>query len=167
MGDKGMRVALCGLLFAGLFMLPAAYGGDGQSGSVTILLASESTRFKNSLINELETLFTGEGYKIEKVDHSGDNWNKIKADDYDAVFISNSGVNSRVRPWVQGWLNNNRNSSAYILLHTTQTRDWTVSVDVDSVTSASAMRDVKQLAAVYHRQIVSAITRRAAEQNEQ
>lgn len=163
MGKKGMRWGLCCLLFAGVFLKTVANGDENQADSAKVLLASESTRFKNALIAELESLLTGEGYTVVKVDHSGNGLNNINADDYGAVFITNSGVNSRVRPWVQTWLNNNQKSSAYILLHTTQTRDWTVSVDVDSVTSASAMRDVKQLAAGYHKQIVDAITRRTAE----
>lgn len=151
------HIFLFSILFATVPTL-AVTGAQGEtSNTVSVLLASESTRFKNALIDELESLFTQQGAKVVKTDHSRDSWNTINAAGFDAVFISNSGVNSKVRPWVEEWLKNNKNASATVLLHTTQTRDWAVSVEVDSVTSASTIRDVKKLAAEYHKRINDAL----------
>ena len=72
-----------------------------------------------------------------------------KAADFDAIFISNSGANSRVRPWIVEWLAANKAHQGKILLHTTQTRDWKVQADVDAVTSASSQDRVDDLAARY------------------
>lgn len=149
-------IILHSLLLAELFVPPAAKA-ESEAKQINVLLASESTRFKKALIEELDALLKQSGYKVTKADHSRDTWGAIKASDYDAVFITNSGVNSQVRPWIQEWLKKNAESSAFILLQTTQTSDWKVSANVDSVTSASAIKDVKKLAADYHKRIEDAL----------
>ncbi len=143
--------------------LLCSFGLNAQSKG-TILLASEKTRFKDLLIEELETLFVNAGYTIKKAEHPKGGLDSYKASDYRAVFITNSGVNSRVRPWVVQWIEKNRNSNAYILLHTTQIRDWTVKTDVDAVTSASANGDVKKLARDYFLQITRNIEQKGSVQ---
>jgi hypothetical protein len=122
-----------------------------------ILLSWESTKFKDALITELETLLRNDGFEIVKVVHSKDGLAPYNASDFKAVFISNSGVNSKVRPWVVSWIEKNKSSGTYILLHTTQTRDWKVVTSVDAVTSASVVPESKAKAMEYRNQIISAL----------
>lgn len=116
-----------------------------------VLLVSEKTRFKDALIDEMETGLKADGFTVVRALHSKDGFGDHAAGDYDAVFVTNSGVRSEVRPWVVDWLTKNREQASRILLHTTQTKDWTVELDVavDGVTSASSIGDVKKLAAAY------------------
>lgn len=118
-----------------------------------VLLAWEKTNFKQELVEEMERQLTSQGCEVTKVQHSKRGLD-AKAADYDAVFITNSGVHSKVRPWIVEWLAANKEQAARILLHTTKTGDWTVSADVDAVTSASSKGDVKVLAADYAVRIV-------------
>jgi hypothetical protein len=113
-----------------------------------VLLAWEKTGFKQSLVEEMERLLTQQGCEVTKAMHSKKGL-EAKAADFDAVFITNSGVNSKVRPWITEWLAANKAQAARILLHTTQTRDWKVIAEVDAITSASSKGDVKTLAADY------------------
>jgi hypothetical protein len=113
-----------------------------------VLLAWEKTDFKQALVDEMERGLTQQGCEVTKVLHSKRGL-EVKAADFDAVFITNSGVNSKIRPWITEWLAANKAQAGRILLHTTQTRDWEVIADVDAVTSASSKSGVKALAADY------------------
>jgi hypothetical protein len=113
-----------------------------------VLLAWEKTDFKQALVQEMERLLTQQGCEVTKVLHSKRGLD-AKAADFGAVFITNSGVNSKVRPWIVEWLAANKAQSARILLHTTQTGNWKVTANVDAITSASSKGDVKVLAADY------------------
>lgn len=147
------------ILVSSLFALPLAAQGKG-----TILLASEKTRFKDTLIAEMEALFSLAGYTVQKAEHTKGGLDAYKASDYAAVFITNSGVNSKVRPWVTAWIEKNRSSGAYILLHTTQLWDWKVVSSVDAVTSASKTDGAKDLAREYFAKITAAIEKKGAAQ---
>ncbi len=148
------NIMLAAILVAFIMPLPLA----GQSKG-TILIASEKTGFKEALVAELESLLTGAGYAVVKVKHPKGGLDGYNASDYAAVFITNSGVNSKVRPWVTEWIERNRASNAYILLHTTQIRDWKVETPVDAVTSASAKKEVKNLAREYFARITERLER--------
>jgi len=143
------------LLVSSLCSLPLAAQGKGS-----ILLASEKTRFKDALITELESLFTLSGYMVQKAQHTKGGLDAYKASDYAAVFITNSGVYSKVRPWVTAWIEKNRASGAYILLHTTQIKDWKVEATVDAVTSASTNDGVKALAREYYSKITAELDKK-------
>lgn len=113
-----------------------------------VLLAFEKTSFKSDLIDEMKKRLEKSGIEITVKEHSQDGLN-AKAADFNAVFITNSGVRSQVRPWIVKWLTSNKKQKDIILLHTTQTRDWEVKAEVDTVTSASSSGDVKKLAEEY------------------
>lgn len=113
-----------------------------------VLLAWEKTDFKQALVEELDRLLTQQGCAVTRVQHSNRGLD-AKAADFDAVFITNSGVHSKVRPWITEWLAANKDQAARVLLHTTQTGDWKPVAAVDAITSASSKRDVKGLAADY------------------
>jgi MarR-like DNA-binding transcriptional regulator SgrR of sgrS sRNA len=113
-----------------------------------VLLAWEKTDFKQALVQEMERLLAQQGCEVTKILHSKRGLD-AKAADFDAVFITNSGVHSKVRPWITEWLAANKAQAGRILLHTTQTGDWKVIAEVDAITSASSKGDVKALAADY------------------
>lgn len=146
------NVLLAFALLSLFIPLPLAAQAKG-----TILIASEKTGFKEMLVAEMESLFTEAGYTVVQARHSKGWLDKYRASDYSAVFITNSGVNSKVRPWVSEWIEKNNASNVYILLHTTQIRHWKVIASVDAVTSASKKNDVKLLAREYFDTIIGKI----------
>lgn len=121
------------------------------SSPVRVLLSAESTRFKDSLVARMKTLLEADGYEVTVVPHSDRGLNPGSAERFSAIFISNSGVNSQVRPWVLDWLKANTAHSRKVLLHTTQRSNWAVNAGVDSVASASpsAAAEIDRLAAEY------------------
>jgi len=123
-----------------------------------VLLAYGKTRFKNALIERIQELLTQDSVDVTVIKHSRRNMKNYSAADYDAVFITNSGVRSKVRPWIVKWLQDNKSHGDNILLHTTQTKDWQVTVEVEAVTSASSMPDVEKLAEEYFAGIKSRYT---------
>lgn len=118
-----------------------------------ILLAYESTPFKNKLIVEMKKILTKQGYKVSTLDHSKGALDTVSVQSYGAVFITNSGVNSALRPWVNSWVN--KNSTAPIVLHTTQNSKWEVKTKVDAVTSASKPKEIPTLAVTYTNKIIA------------
>ncbi len=114
-----------------------------------VLLATEPTRFKDALIQEMIRLLNDGQTYILIVNHSRNGLNDIDPRQFKAVFISNSGATAQVRPWVLQFLNRVKDFDQNIILHTTQTTVWTPPVKVDSVTSASDMGAVRRLAQEY------------------
>ena len=120
---------------------------SAQSGE-KVLLAMEKTAFKKALIAEMEKSLNAKGLHVTVVEDHKKDLENYKASDYDYVFITNSGVGSKVRPWVKDWLESNNNSSN-ILLHTTKIKKWNEKVSVDAVSSASSKKDASSLAEEY------------------
>lgn len=129
--------------------------GDGGR----VLVAYEDTRFKKALVDEIQAALQKDGHEVVVTTHSEKGFDKGDPAGFDAVFVTNSGVRSMVRPWVVSWLEENSAHAGKIVLHTTQTKDWTVKVNdaVDAVTSASAMGDVKKLGAMYVRKLTALV----------
>lgn len=108
-----------------------------------ILIAYEDTKYKKALKDLLISKL--ENFDIKVIDHKSDGIKDENPKDYSAVIISNSGVNSKVRPWITEWLNLHKDNNSNILLHTTQKFDWEVKVEVDSITSASKKDNLEDL----------------------
>lgn len=137
-------------LIAAILALALAAAAPGAvSNKGTVLLAYEKTPFKIALMDEMARILKRKGVEATVIEHTKGRLDREDPSGYGAVFVSVSGVNSQVRPWVQEWLNRNEDHAPRILLHVTQTRNWKVEVPVDAVTSASASRDVGRLAAQY------------------
>ena len=139
---------LVGLCCVIVLSAGAVFGQDAAAKKPKVLLAYEKTRFKTALVEAMQKQLAATGCEVNVVRHSKKGLDAVAAD-YDAVFITNSGVNSKVRPWIMEWLASNKDQQGRVLLHTTQTRKWPVKVDVDAVTSASSKRDVEELATDY------------------
>lgn len=118
-----------------------------------VLIAYEKTRFKNALIEHLQELLNNDSIIVKVVEHSKKKLDQYNAADYNAIFITNSGVNSKVRPWIVAWLKKNIEYKKNILLHTTQKSNWKVKTEVEAVTSASSISDVQKLAIDYFAKI--------------
>ncbi len=127
------------------------------SESQVILLAYEKTRFKTGLMEEMKKNLENEGFTVEILEHSKGGLDNIDTDRYAAIFITNSGVNSKVRPWVSKWISES-GAKDKILLHTTQRSDWKVETDVDAVTSASERKNISAFAREYTERIKALIS---------
>ena len=128
-----------------------------QTSNSQVLLALENTRFKKSLIDQIKKLLEEKKYDVKIVDHSKKQLDSIKPSDYDVIFITNSGVNSKVRPWVLNWLEKYKGQTEPVIVHTTQKFDWEVKLDVDALTSASKKGDIDKLARQYSEKIIGKI----------
>lgn len=144
-----MRQSLLVATLCGVSVLPLAADRPARTVTDRILIAYEVTPFKNGLVQEMKRRIRKRGLKVELVDHSLGGLAGRNASEYAAVFLSASGVNSMVRPWLAAWLSTNTAYADRILLHVTRTRDWTVEAAVDVVTSASAPRETPTLASNY------------------
>lgn len=121
-----------------------------STASRRVLIAYEETRFKTELVEAMTGMLEGrDGVTVETVNHAKGGLDSLKTEDYDAVFITVSGVKSTVRPWVAAWLEDHTDSKDKILLHVTQTRKWTPKAPVDAITSASAVKKADTLAKEY------------------
>ncbi len=145
-------VSLTLLLFVAISASVLA-GGTGESleigdpaASRQVVIAAESTPFKEALVEEIVSLLDDGDTYVRVVDHKAGDLEGLDPREYDAVLITNSGARAQVRPWVIDWL---ESVSAYddnVIVHTTQINEWTPKVEVDSVTSASAMGRVSMIA---------------------
>jgi hypothetical protein len=113
-----------------------------QKESAQVLLALEKTRFKENLIEKMKSLLEKDSISVQVIEHSDKGFPVKDPSSYKAIFITISGVHSKVRPWIAEWLDENKDQEAKILLHVTQKSEWKVNADVDTVTSASIMDDV-------------------------
>ena len=141
-----LSIVAVGTLYAGGAGEEAMDVGS-PSATQRVLIAAESTTFKEALVREVVTLLDdGETY-IQIVDHQSGDLEGRDPREYDAVLITNSGARAQVRPWVIDWLESVAAYDDNIIVHTTQINEWTPRVRVDSVTSASAMGEVDSIAA--------------------
>ncbi len=141
-------------LIAFIFVLISEFSAYTQdkAGSIQkkkVLLAYEQTGFKAALIKEMAAILKKDSIESVVIEHSNGALNKENPANYGAIFISISGVNSQIRPWIGEWLKKNEKYSPFIILHVTQTSNWKVESIVDAVTSASSKKEVKKNAAKY------------------
>ena len=143
--EKKKILGILFLLFSvGFVFSDVTYHGN-ESGSRRVLIAAEKTRYKDQLVEVLiEKLDDGDTL-IVQVDHMNGELGGMDPRDFDAVFITNSGAQARVRPAVMEWLASVRNYDDNVILHTTQITEWVPDVKVDSITSASKTRNIDTL----------------------
>lgn len=111
-----------------------------------VLIAKEDTGYKKRLVRELVSRLENEGdISITVIDHRKGELSGVNPSDYNAVIITNSGAQAKVRPEVTVWLESNSNNDENIILHTTQITEWDPPVEVDSITSASKNSNISQI----------------------
>jgi hypothetical protein len=125
-----------------------------QSDGSRVLIAMEHTEFKKQLVNAMKPLLEQRGMQVTVVEDSEKEIRNFKASEYDLVFFTNSGVWSKVRPWITEWIDKNKADSAKILLHTTKKLKWQEDVYVDAVSSASSKKMAPRLAKDYVAKLV-------------
>ena len=103
----------------------------------TVLIALENTRYKDRLVDTLVKKLDDGSVYLTVVDHKRKELDGLDPRDFTAVFITNSGVQAKVRPWVLDWLDSVAEYDDNVLIHTTQITEWDPPVKVDSITSAS------------------------------
>lgn len=114
-----------------------------------ILIAYEQTSLKKQLITEMKKMLIMSGINVVLAVHAKERPLTQNAADYSVVFITNSGDNAQVRPWIQTWIDKNKEYHNRIILHTTQKNTWEIKTSVDAVTSASAEENVRELTLKY------------------
>lgn len=148
-----MKLLRSSILFIAASMLINAQESE-KPDAVRVLIAMEQTEFKKKLVNAMKPLLEQRGMQVTIVKHSKHELNNFKASEYDLVFITNTGVWSKVRPWITEWIDKNRADSAKILLHTTKKLKWQEHVYVDAVSSASSNTMAQRLAEDYVAKLV-------------
>ena len=141
---KNAWILLVVLLFVNISLIASETFGN-PSAPNRILIATENTGYKRRLIDTLiEKLDDGSAH-ITLVDHKRKGLEGMDPRDFSAVFITNSGAQAKVRPWVVEWLNEVSRFDDNVLIHTTQITDWDPPVAVDSITSASNNSNIDNL----------------------
>ena len=133
-----MKKNFCIFVFLIILIVSAAsQEGVYGTGDTKILLAFEPTRFKKDLMENMIRILDDGSHTVQVVNHKKAGLEGLRSEDFDAVFITNSGAMAKVRPDVTAWLDDNGGNPLNVIVHTTQRTVWTPDVDVDSVTSAS------------------------------
>lgn len=150
-----MKTTMIATILSILVVFGTVYAGGAQeaagpignpNATQRVLIAAEYTRFKEALVQELVSQLDDGNTYIRVIDHSRNELNGVDPREWSSVLITNSGAQARVRPNVVSWLESVAAYDENIVLHTTQINNWTPQVQVDSVTSASSMGDLKQIA---------------------
>ena len=108
----------------------------------TVLIATENTAYKRNLVEVLKEKLEAEDIDVVVIDHQRDRLDAVNPEEYDAVYVLNSGAQARVRPVVLEWLSQVADNDDNVILHTTQRTVWTPPVEVDSITSASRRSNI-------------------------
>ncbi len=142
---KRISLILFILLLTNIGLMASENFGSPQARN-KVLIATENTRYKRRLIDALVEKLNDGSVFITVVDHKRKELEGQDPRDYSAVFITNSGAQAQVRPWVMEWLDSVSNYDENVIIHTTQITDWDPPVAVDSITSASDNSNIDSLA---------------------
>jgi len=139
--------AVCALFALAAIGEIAAAEEFGDPANTRVLLAYEPTRFKNQLVEAVVEGLQEEDFYIKTVLHNKNELRGESTEDYDAVIVINSGVNSRVRPKVSSWLSSLEETEKVVLLTTYRDLGWEPKYPdgVDSITSPSKRSDIPEV----------------------
>jgi hypothetical protein len=146
MKRTNVRFALGILLLTAVAASAFANRSEGNpNGRYKVLIATESTSYKNQLVEVLIKKLNDGNVSITVVDHMNGGLKGVDPTLFNAVFITNSGAQAKVRPEVMNWLRSVKAIDDNVILHTTQTTNWRPPVEVDSITSASQRNNIEKL----------------------
>jgi hypothetical protein len=146
MKEIKIRYALGILLLTTVAASGFASRSEGNpNGRYRVLIATESTSYKNQLVEVLIKNLNDGNVSITVVDHMNGGLKGVDPSLFNAVFITNSGAQAKVRPEVMNWLRSVKAKDDNVILHTTQTTNWNPPVEVDSITSASQRSNIEKL----------------------
>ncbi|SHK39505.1 hypothetical protein SAMN02745216_03386 [Desulfatibacillum alkenivorans DSM 16219] len=113
--------------------------GSPSAGS-KVLLATEDTEFKNTILKNVVKSYEGQDVFIQV--ESVPALDKINAEDFDAVVLINTCMAWRVEPEIEAFIKKTADKQKIVLLTTTGDPDLNIEAPgVDSVTSASRMEN--------------------------
>ena len=138
-------IAASALALLALNLIGAVESFGNARAENRVLIAKENTRYKSRLIDTLIEKLDDGTVAITVADHQRGELDGLNPRDFDAVFITNSGAQAKVRPDVMRWLNANSANDDNVVLHTTQITDWDPPVQVDSITSASKNSNIDDI----------------------
>jgi hypothetical protein len=146
MNGMMLRFALVILLLSAASASVFANRSEGNpNGRYRVLIATESTAYKNQLVDALVKKLDDGNVSITVVDHMKGGLDGVDPSAYNAVFVTNSGAQAKVRPAVMSWLGSVQSKDENVILHTTQITEWDPPVEVDSITSASQRSNIDRL----------------------
>jgi hypothetical protein len=138
-------IAASALALMALSLIGAVESFGNARAENRVLIAKENTRYKSRLIDTLIEKLDDGTVSITVADHQRGELDGLDPRDFDAVFITNSGAQAKVRPDVMRWLDANSANDDNVVLHTTQITDWDPPVQVDSITSASKNSNIDDI----------------------
>jgi hypothetical protein len=108
-----------------------------------ILIASQGSKFKNSLVESLTTHLK-EKVNINVIDVT--TLHEINEDEWDAIVLIHSTEQSKLQPDVKTYLDRAQDSHKIILVTTSGTGEWkTEDYDIDVITSASKKEELPSM----------------------
>ena len=119
--------------------------GNRDSDKSWVLIATQSSKFKRSLVSEIKDTLKKNNCYVKVVDVRG--LNDISTLEYNAVVILNRCMAGRPDPRVESFIDTTEQKDKVILLTTGQLDSWKPdSKEVDAMTSASTMSESAKIA---------------------
>ena len=118
-----------------------------QSGAAKVLIASQKTKYKQTLVSEIRSSLEKNNYYIKIIDVRG--LRNESARNYDTIVIINKCMAGRPDPRVEDFVEGVEQKNKIVLLTTGRLESWKPeSPDIDAMTSASTMSDSNRIARV-------------------
>ena len=142
-------VSLVCMLYIGctLKTMDTSETGSRKSSTAKVLIASQKTKFKRTLVSEIRSSLQKNDYYIKVIDVRGLRNESIQ--NYDAIVILNKCMAGRPDPRVEDFIEVADQKNKIVLLTTGKLDSWKpVSPEVDAMTSASTMSESNRIARV-------------------
>ena len=142
-------ISLLCLLFIGctLKTVDTNETGNRKSGAAKVLIASQKTKFKRTLVSEIVSSLKDNNYYIKVIDVRG--LRSESPQNYDTIVIINKCMAGRPDPRVEDFIEEVEQKNKIVLLTTGRLESWKPeSPDIDAMTSASALSDYSRIAGV-------------------
>lgn len=119
--------------------------GNHQSLNGKVLIATQKSKFKGTVVSEIRNNLGDNVFYVKVVDVK---WlPNESADDFNAIVILNRCMAGRPDPRVESFVDDIPDKNKVILLTTGRLNSWKPdSVDIDAMSSASAMSETAPLA---------------------
>ena len=112
-----------------------------------MLIASQKTKYKQTLVSEIRSSLEKNNYYIKIIDVRG--LRNESARNYDTIVIINKCMAGRPDPRVEDFVEGVEQKNKIVLLTTGRLESWKPeSPDIDAMTSASTMSDSNRIARV-------------------
>ena len=118
--------------------------GSRNKGTAKVLIASQKTKFKRTLVSEIRSSLKDNNYYIKVIDIRG--LRDESPQNYDTIVIINKCMAGRPDPRVEDFIEEVAQKNKIVLLTTGKLDSWKPeSPDIDAMTSASTMSDSNRI----------------------